>query len=628
MVPNEENQGPEGTPEGDAAEPPVRALRRVRRWMLWALALLPVFLLGAYFLDRARHSERALRGVMLGETHVGGMSAAEVERVAGELGVKLGEHPLRIRVRGAELELEPKKLALRIDAPETARRALALGRGAGFWSELRFWVARWSAPAHLTPAAEVDRSALLASFDEWERRHVDLPFSGGVRVEGGAVVADPPRKGHVIDRERATEELVTALATWPRGMLELPLAEREAFTVAGAVEAAVTRASGLVSEAITLTAEGELSFRFEKDDALRALRSGEPTPAEPRVALGFDAGVVEEKLAPLRAKLEAPPQDARFVVEGQDRVRIDPGKNGTLLSSAKVARALLEAAATPTRSGPLPLDKGAPPEVTTEALEALKITKLVGRFTTHHPCCQPRVDNIHRIADMLRGQVVKPGDSFSVNALVGPRTAKNGFKPAPTIEEGEMVDSLGGGVSQFATTLFNALFLAGYDILERAPHTFWFARYPMGRDATLSWPKPDVAFRNDTEAGALIWTEYGDDHITVKIFGDTGGRKVRFKVSPQQNLVKPPIEYIPDLTQPPEKDKTMEAGQIGWTVFVTREIELGDGTKKEEKRKVVYKPRTRRVIVHPCKVPKGEPGHTGEKCPEPDGGEAPAEPAE
>lgn len=627
MVPTEDSQGPEGKPEGDAAEPPVRARPRGRRWLLWALALLPLILLGAYALDRARHSGRALRGVTLGDTHVGGMSAAEVERVAGELGAKLGEHPLRLRVRGAELELDPKQVALRIDAPETGRRALALGRGAGFWSELRFWVARWSSPAHLTPSAEIDRGALPALFDEWERRHVDLPFGGGVRVEGGTVTADPPRQGHVIDRERATEELARALATWPRATLELPLAQREAFTVGGAVEAAVTRASGLVSDAITLTAEGELSFRFEKDDALRALRSREPTPAEPRVALGFDAGVVEERLAPLRAKLEAPPEDARFVVEG-DRVRVEPGKDGTLLSGEKVARALLEAAATPSRSGPLPLDKGAPPRVTTEALESLKITKLVGRFTTHHPCCQPRVDNIHRIADMLRGQVVKPGETFSVNALVGPRTAKNGFKPAPTIEEGEMVDSLGGGVSQFATTLFNALFLAGYDILERAPHTFWFARYPMGRDATLSWPKPDVAFRNDTEAGALIWTEYGDDHITVKIFGDTGGRKVRFKVSPQQNLVKPPIEYIPDLTQPPEKDKTMEAGQIGWTVFVTREIELGDGTKKEEKRKVVYKPRTRRVIVHPCKVPKGEPGYTGEKCPEPDGGAAPAAPAE
>jgi vancomycin resistance protein YoaR len=225
----------------------------------------------------------------------------------------------------------------------------------------------------------------------------------------------------------------------------------------------------------------------------------------------------------------------------------------------------------------------------------------------------------------LRGVVVKPGESFSVNEFVGPRDAKHGFKPAPTIEEGEMVDSTGGGVSQFATTMFNALLVAGYDILERAPHSYYFSRYPMGRDATLSFPKPDLAFKNDTKVGALLWTEYTDTSITVKVFGAKSERKVSIKVSPQQDVEKPPVEYIPDITQPPEKDKVKEPGQVGWTVFVTREVRFSDGTKKEERRKVVYKPRVKRLVVHPCKVPDGEPGHTGEKCPDQDGGVSPSD---
>lgn len=625
MVPKEEREVPEGDDVVPSPRPPSDRHRRVRRGAVLAALLIPVLLLLGYSLDRARYSARVSRGVRLGGADIGGKTASEVEQVAVELGQKLRAEPLEVKVRGAREELRADELSFELDAPATARRAVALGKGGGWFSDLRFWLSRWSSPQELPPSAKLDPSNLPARFDDWEKRHVDLPFGGGVRVAGGVVSADPPRKGHVIEREAATAAIERGLATWPRVALEIPLVEREAFTVAGAVEAAVEQATRLVGDALTLSSEPDLVFRFEKDDVASALRSRQPTPAEPRVALYLDVSVVEAKLAPLREKLEAPPQNARFVVEKQDQLRIEPGKNGTVLSAEKVAAALLGAAADGARTAPLPLERGAAPELTTEALEGLKITKLVGRFTTHHPCCQPRVDNIHRIADMLRGQVVKPGEAFSVNALVGPRTAKNGFKPAPTIEEGEMVDSLGGGVSQFATTLFNALFLAGYDILERTPHTFWFARYPMGRDATLSWPKPDVAFKNDTDAGALIWTEYGDDFITVKVFGDTGGRKVRFKVSPQQNLVKPPIEYIPDLTQTHEKDKTMEAGQIGWTVFVTREIDMPDGTKKEEKRKVVYKPRTRRIIVHPCRVPKGEPGYTGEKCPEPDGGEAPVE---
>ena len=100
----------------------------------------------------------------------------------------------------------------------------------------------------------------------------------------------------------------------------------------------------------------------------------------------------------------------------------------------------------------------------------------------------------------MNGLIVKPGETVSVNAVIGPRTSKNGFVPAPTIEEGEMVETVGGGISQFATTLYNALFYGGYDIIERQPHTYWFPRYPMGHEATLSYPKPDLIFRNDTEA--------------------------------------------------------------------------------------------------------------------------------
>lgn len=614
MVTNEGNTGS----EGDARRPPL-ARRRAAILALVLLAL-PLVLVLAHAIDRARHSDRALRNVWLGDVNVGGMNASQIEGVARELEQRLRGQALALELRGSAVELRPETVTLRLDAPATATRAIAHGKPGGLWVGFRFWLARLGTPSSVAPVIEIDHAPLPALYEEWERRHLDLPFGGGVRVAAGSVSADPPRRGRVIDRDRASDAVLQGFGSWPRAKVVVPLVEREPFTVAGGVDAAVEQATRIVSGALTLRSDSGLELRLERDDVARALQSREPTPAEPRVVLFFDLAVIEEKLAPLRDKLEAPPRNARFVVEGRDQIRIEPGASGTVLAADKVARALIEAGLSSTRSAGLPLETGAPPEVTTEALEALKITKLVGQYTTHHPCCQPRVDNIHRIADLLRGQVVKPGETFSVNALVGPRTAKSGFKPAPTIEEGEMVDSLGGGVSQFATTLFNALFLAGYDIVERMPHTFWFARYPMGRDATLSWPKPDVAFKNDSDAGALLWTEYGDDHITVKVFGDTGGRKVRIKVSPQQNLVKPPIEYIPDLTQSHEKDKTMEGGQIGWTVFVTREIELPGGAKKEEKRKVVYKPRTRRVVVHPCKVPKGEPGYTGEKCPEPDGG--------
>ncbi len=340
--------------------------------------------------------------------------------------------------------------------------------------------------------------------------------------------------------------------------------------------------------------------------------------ASSKLALGCAPDAVKQLLDPERATLEQRPESARFVIDAQDHVHVEPGHSGLILDDRAVALAICAAAASQSKKGELPFGAGVPPALSTEAAEHSGIVGLMGTYTTRHACCQPRVQNIHHIADLLDGTFVRPGETFSVNQLVGPRTVKNGFRPAPSIEDGDMVDTVGGGVSQFATTLFNALFYGGYDILERQPHSYWFTRYPMGYDATLSYPHPDIIFKNDTDAAALIKTQYTDTTITVKIYGDNGGRRVRAEVSERQNIVPPPVEFIPNPHLDADQEKTREGGMIGWSVIVKRTLTFPDGKVKEERRKVTYKPRARRVEVHPCRIPEGEPGHTGERCPKPD----------
>jgi vancomycin resistance protein YoaR len=608
--------------ERTRSETPPEARWRRRPGRTAALAVVALFALAvaAFGLDRLRHRDRVLGGVVVADTKLSGLSHDAAERALRELGARLAELPLSVRVGNASHDVAPSALGLDLDVGATLARAFAAGREGSIISRFGFSLAHLRRPQKLRARVEMDPTRALARLAEWEAAGVKRPFSGGIRVQGGVVRPDPPRRGQLVDRERALEAVAETFASLERSPVELPLVEREPFSVPGAVEAAVERAKRLLSGPVTLLGEGDESLVLSAADLGRALKSRQPREEVPEIELYFDPAEVDALLAEPRKKLEAPPIDARFAVDAADHVSILPSRAGTLLKASAVAEALLQAAVAPARIGRLPMVRGAPPAVSTHDLEALRVTKLVGKYTTFHACCQPRVDNIHHIADMLDGHVVEPGETFSVNEFIGPRTTKSGFKEAPTIEEGEMVDALGGGISQFATTLFNALFLGGYDIVERGPHTYYFSRYPMGRDATLSWPHPDIVFKNDTEAGALIKTQYTDKSITVKMFGDNGGRKVSFVVSPQQDLKKPPIEYIPDITQPPERDKIKQGGQIGWTVFVTRTVQFPDGTKKEEKRKVTYKPRVRRLIVHPCKVPEGEPGYTGEKCPEPDGG--------
>ena len=151
-------------------------------------------------------------------------------------------------------------------------------------------------------------------------------------------------------------------------------------------------------------------------------------------------------------------------------------------------------------------------------VETMGVTELVSEFTTKHACCESRVANIHRIADIVRGVIIEPGERFSVNDFVGERTREKGFVPAGAIQQGHFKDDVGGGVSQFATTLFNAAFFAGLDFDDYQSHTIYLSRYPYGREATINYPDVDLALVNNTPYGVLIWTAYDDTSITVEMY--------------------------------------------------------------------------------------------------------------
>ena len=155
----------------------------------------------------------------------------------------------------------------------------------------------------------------------------------------------------------------------------------------------------------------------------------------------------------------------------------------------------------------------------------------VSSFTTFHNCCESRVANIHIMADQIDGMVVLPGQTFSVNAALGPRTQSKGYVAAPILLNGESYCcdhplNIGGGTSQFGTTFYNAVFWGGYAVVDHKPHSRYINRYPLGIEATLGYPWPDVVFTNDTFTPITIDTSYTGTSITVTFFGDNLGRAV------------------------------------------------------------------------------------------------------
>ena len=146
------------------------------------------------------------------------------------------------------------------------------------------------------------------------------------------------------------------------------------------------------------------------------------------------------------------------------------------------------------------------------------IVELVGRFTTEYQPGQTRVVNIHRIAELIQGAVVYPGETFSVNDFVGERTEEKGFVSGGVINLGVYTKDVGGGISQFITTLFTAAFNAGMEFPFYQSHTLDIPRYREGVDATISWPAPDFQFYNPHPYAVLLWPTVTDSSVTVSLY--------------------------------------------------------------------------------------------------------------
>jgi vancomycin resistance protein YoaR len=137
-------------------------------------------------------------------------------------------------------------------------------------------------------------------------------------------------------------------------------------------------------------------------------------------------------------------------------------------------------------------------------------------------------------------------------------------------------------VSQLATTTFNAVFFGGYEDVTHKPHSLYFSRYPMGREATVNYPNLDLKFRNNTDAGVLIRAYYSDTSITVTFYGDNGGKQVSAE-GPNILAERPPErEYTDDPTLPRGEEERVESGYTGYDVEVYRIIEQpGHDTVRE-----------------------------------------------
>ena len=206
--------------------------------------------------------------------------------------------------------------------------------------------------------------------------------------------------------------------------------------------------------------------------------------------------------------------------------------------------------------------------------------------------------NIRRAAQLLDGTVIPTGGRFSMNKALGRRTLERGFVPAPMISGGRLVNSVGGGISQVATALYNAAFFGGLTLVAHTPHSFYINRYPMGREATISWGGPELVFANNWNSPVTMRVTATPNAITVKLYSDRAGRRVHAWTGRPYAYVQPTTRFVGNPQLPRDTQRLVQpAGGPGFTIEYGRRVVRGSRVVANERFRVRYEPVNRIVEV-------------------------------
>ena len=491
-------------PVAAGVDPAPVTVKPRRKGLVAAAAL--VVLVGGYAAVAAAAQDKLPRGTTVAGVGIGGQTSAGAVRTLEDALSERSQAPIAVTVDGAAQAVSPGTAGLGVDYPASAEQADPIS-GWGPLSVFRYL----AGGKDLDPAITVDQGKFDAVLEKLGAEVAQPPREGGLRFVGTKLKEIEPRPGRALDIDVAGDSVksaylvegATAALETSEAVPDIDRADIDQIRASFA-EPAMSGPIGLVfsGQRVDLNPNQfapALVFKAEGGQLVPRLR--------PAVMADLLEGKVDESNAPVDATVRL--VDGKPVV-----VKAKPGVGYTpeAIETAVVAAA----SDSGERTAEVKASK-AQADFTTQEARALKIRRKVSSFTTYYPYAAYRNVNIPRAASLINGTVLKPGETFSMNGTVGERTAANGFTTGFIISNGVFAEDLGGGVSQVATTTYNAAFFAGLEDVEHWPHSFFIDRYPPGREATVAWGSKDLRFRNDTPYGVLI-----EAHVTPATAASSG----------------------------------------------------------------------------------------------------------
>ena len=480
--------------------------------------------------------------------------------------------PINFQTPQGTFTVTPQQIGLELDLPATVN---------GIRKNIFIFLKSAIFSTEIKPTINLDENTFKTALSKVVTDNTKAPINATLATQGGKVVTTEAVSGTQIDWEKTKKSL---RESW--------LYEgRKAEVVIAYIPPAVSNedvnkvrsnlADLAVAAPITLKI-GTRSVVISPEVIGTALNF---VPNKEKLESKFDESVIINEISRQIPNIQTTASDAKFDFPG-DKVVIVPAQVGIKFKPGQ-----LDAALSPVfrqkENRVVNLDSAVVnPVISTESLEALGIKEQLSTFRQDFDYLPYREINVGQAARYMDGKILKPGEIFSMNETIKERTTKNGYVKGIYIGEGGRFDfGLGGGVSIITSATWTAAFYAGLERIEQRAHSVHIARYAPGLEATVSWPKLDLKFRNNTNNNVLIKAIPARDSITISMYGTKVYDRITAKFGEPYNLnnnIDVVNSYDPNcLPQDPAP---------GFKIVVTRQFWKNNSIVQSENLTTSYKP--------------------------------------
>lgn len=567
-------EDPGNSPADDTATADAPGRRKRSLWWLWTL--IGVLGLGGvlYATDIIMSEGNVPRGVTVGGVDIGDMSYSQAEaRLRNELAPGTRES-VEVTAGDMSTSIDPMTSGLAVDWAGTIEQAgqqpmNPITRVMSFFQEREVGI-----------VSTFDDGQLDTTLERVEGDLTRDPENATLAIdEQGAADIGDDVPGQTVD----TDEVRVAVKDhWLN-------ADRSVSIDAEVTEADVLRdaADAAVTEYVDKVTDGDVVFtgRDDTDGVITPGDMGKIVTFEPEdgaLEPEWNTEAAQEILSEQLGSTEVEFRNASFEADGRD-LKVIPSQDGVLINWEDtldpIEDKLME---TGERTNEVAYDER-DATYTTEMAERASFDDVVGSFSSGGFASDSGV-NIRRTAELVDGAIVLPGETFSLNGHTGPRGEAQGFVDAGIIQDGRADRAVGGGISQFATTLYNASYFAGMEDVAHTPHSYYIDRYPAGREATVFEGAIDLQFKNTYDTPVLIEASADSSEVTVRLRG-VKHVEVESDSGPRANYTDPQRREVSG------DDCSPSSGGRGFTITDTRTIkDLDGGVVSRETTTTVYDP--------------------------------------